>query len=99
VILLDFACAEHGVFESLEQRPGPDAARCPTCGELAPWAPSPIATKVQYGAAVTGGSDVRPPQALDTRALAEGTPTGKWKRETQERHRVERRDQMIKDLG
>ena len=99
MIMLDFACAEHGVFESLEERPGPDAVPCPTCGDFAPWTPSPIATRLQMGAAVTGGSQERPPGALDTRAIAEGMPTGKWKRETREKYRVERRDAMIKDLG
>lgn len=79
MILLDFECSEHGRFESLEPRPGPDEVPCPGCGAASPWRVSAVAGRVREGEVTRGKSDEVPPGAMSTRALADGMPLHEFK--------------------
>lgn len=91
LVLADFRCPEHDVFEALVSRES-DAAPCPTCGASSPWSPSPIVGRVKLGEVQQGKFEPPPtPGALDTRALADGMPYREWKAQRDKY----RRDQKI----
>lgn len=81
MMLSDYRCHEHGVFEALTDGHC-DEAPCTVCGALSPWTPSAVSGKVQTATVSTGRSDPRPhPGIMDTRAIADGMPVKEWKRE------------------
>lgn len=105
LVVADYRCPEHGVFELTVERDAngdaPDEQPCP-CGASSPWTISACKQRiwsVPCYAAVRGG-DVkeRPPGMLDTRPLAEGQSYSDWRR-VQKKARVERRYQQLKDKG
>ncbi len=69
-----------------------------SCEMKSPWSPSAPKTKIQYGTALRGGSDERPPGALDTRPLAEGMSHQEWSAKTRKAIYTERRDKARKEL-
>lgn len=97
-VLVEFRCPTHEVFELLVPRPVPDDAPCPQCGATSPWTPSAVKTYMPVAVVVTGGSNERPPHALDTRPLADGMPAHKWAKREREKARVEARDKTRKEL-
>jgi hypothetical protein len=91
MILADFCCPVHGVFEAMAEGDA-DESPCPHvdrpaeqvgvhCGRLSPWSPSPVFGRVQLVTATTGRWDKAPtPQHLDTlTTLGAGQRFGEWK--------------------
>ena len=81
-IIVEFSCAPCGRrFESLENRPPPDAAPCPSCGESSERVISAPKHKTVWASAVTTAKSDPPPSPyyMDTRPLAEGMPLAEWK--------------------
>jgi hypothetical protein len=64
--------------ESLETRASP-AAAIPHCDVLAPRAVSAVLGRVKMGEVTRGKNGPPPPNALDTRPLAEGVSTAEWR--------------------
>lgn len=94
LILADFRCPEHGVFEDLGAR-DVDAVPCPQCGASSPWSPSPVVGRIKLGEVQQGKFEPPPsPGALDTRALADGMPYSEWKAKRDKF----RRDQKITEV-
>lgn len=95
----EYRCADHGLFSRREPCNEDETPRpCPTCGSASPYTISAVVGRVQSWSVSTGKSE-RPPNALDTRAIADGQPTGEWKRETAAKLRTEHRDAVLKELG
>lgn len=89
MILADFTCPEHGVFEALADRDA-DAVKCPlrsyaddsVCGASSPWSPSPVFGRMQEVSAVQGKSSPKPHKmAMDLREVGEGRSLNDWKKE------------------
>lgn len=81
LVLADFRCAEHGVFEATAARDA-DVAPCPTCGASAPWSPSVVMGRVAEVSAVQGKHAPKPHRyAMDTRPLGEGQTYKEWRAE------------------
>ncbi len=113
MILADFCCSEHGLFEALvdadaESHPCPvwmvhghanpaTSVEAP-CDYPSPWSPSPVRGRVRIGEVVRGGVD-KPdsPMYLNTRELGEGMPMSEW-REKRDKMYAERRHKESKDL-
>jgi hypothetical protein len=91
-IVLEFDCEQHGRFESLELRAEttPEAAPCPECGALAPWVISAPMARTPIATVHRGASEAMPPNALDTRPLAEGMSHSEWTRQRRQKRREER---------
>ncbi len=62
-----------------------DSSDLIVCGATSPWCPSAPATHLPVGIVQTGSSQERPPNALDTRPLADGMPLREWKKMEQKR--------------
>ena len=87
MIIVEFLCPTHDRFEALLSRPAPDATPCPECGVSSPWTPSAPRFHIPVGVVVTGGSQERPPNALDTRAIADGMPATEWHKRERKKDR------------
>lgn len=83
LVVREYCCGEHGRFDNLEARDVElTEVACPICGMPAPYvvsAPRGTGATVYGYAASTGSGKERPPNALDTRALADGMPMHEWK--------------------
>lgn len=81
--MTSYLCPGCGVrSESLEDRKAiPETKDCP-CGDRTERtiAAANIGTKYGWAGQTTRGTDDRPPGVMDTRAIADGMPTGEWKR-------------------
>ena len=78
-ITLEWLCPEHYRFATNEPRStAPDARPCPECGATSPQVISAPSARVRIAEAIRGPSQERPPNALDTRPLAEGMSYGEW---------------------
>lgn len=98
MILGDYMCPEHGVFEALLASPLPDATSCPACGSSSSWVPSAVFGKVKLAEATRGKCEKPPgPGFLDTRDLGEGMDHNEWE-ERRDKQRDERRRQALKEL-
>lgn len=79
MIVQEYICPTHDRFELIEACNEDETPRaCPKCGAPSAYTISAPATHMPVGTVVTGGSDERPPHALDTRPLAEGMPAAEW---------------------
>lgn len=78
MILADFRCPVHGVFEMLVDA-NADSAACP-CGAASPWTPSPVAGRVRL-VEVTRGPVEKPPtpRHYNTETLGEGQRYSEWR--------------------
>ena len=99
LIVAEYRCPEHGLFEVTAQRvdDGAPTEHACECGTVSPWTPSAPKMRVDTvlpTAAVRGGDTERRPGMLDTRPLAEGMPMAEW-RKVQDKHREERRHQQM----
>lgn len=90
LITAEYECPAHGYFAATlardTQGDAPARAPCPgdgagPCGELAPWRPSSVASRVSSVSVATGKVGEYPPAAhcLDTRPLADGMPEAEWR--------------------
>lgn len=99
MILADFRCEEHGVFEAIADS-GADATSCPECGASSPWSPSPVRGRVKLGEVSQGKFEPPPsPGALDTRALADGMPYTEWKAKREKQHKERYRRSVKEKTG
>lgn len=87
MVLADFRCEQHGVFELLADRDA-DAVTCPTCGASSPWSPSPVFGKMQEVSATQGKSAPKPhAMSMDLREVGDGRSLNDWKKERRQRWR------------
>lgn len=98
MILQDWMCEEHGVFEALADNAEVEAVPCPKCGRASAWAPSPVCGRAKIAELVRGGSDERPPFVLDTSELGDGMPMAEW-REKRRKVREEERRARVRELS
>lgn len=113
LIVAEYRCPLHGVFEATVQRnesgDAPDWQCCEAldeweevCNEPSPWtisAPKQRVVSVTPTAAIRGGDmKDRPAHMLDTRPLAEGMPLSQWKAKQREITRANRH-KMLVDKG
>jgi hypothetical protein len=91
VILSDFSCARHGVFELLADASAESVA-CPKCSAISRWVPSPIRFKVAISA--TRGNHDKPEHKgwLDTSNLEEGQSYDDWHDDREAVHEELRKD-------
>jgi hypothetical protein len=81
LVLADFRCPEHSVFEALADRDA-DAIACPACGASSPWSPAAVFGRVQLVSAVQGKAAPKPHKmSLDLRDVGEGRSLNDWKKE------------------
>lgn len=99
-IALEYLCPECGtIFESLERRSDP-AASLPHCNSMAERTIS-CPMVITQGVNVTrsvGRSDP-PPGAMSTQAIADGMPTGEWKRKRSEQRKAARKAWVRKQVS
>ncbi len=68
------------------------------CGLDSPWCMPAPKTHFPVADVIRGSSQERPPDALDTRAIADGMPTGEWRKQRRKKIYTETRDKLIKDV-
>lgn len=90
MILVDYECKVCARrFESLERRPAPREVTCedPSCAGRAARAFSAPNIRIPCFSGVTRGKNDQPPppNALDTRALAEGSSREEWRKPRKKR--------------
>lgn len=99
MIVQEYTCPEHGKFDLLEDCNSEETPRpCPRCGATSPYCISAPATKIPVGVVVSGKSDERPPNALDTRPLADGMSSSEWHAKEQRKSWEIVRAKQRKDL-
>lgn len=97
MLLADWRCPVHGVFEEYASRDADDVP-CPECGTSSPWSPSPVRGKVKIAEVHTGKYEPPPaPGFLNTRELGEGMDEQEW-RDKRNAFHEERRKKELKDL-
>ena len=94
MILQDWRCPEHGLFEAVADNSDVDAMPCPQCSALSSWAPSPVRGRVKAAEFTRGGSDTPPPRVLDTNELGDGMPIEEWRAKRRAACRDERRAEI-----
>lgn len=88
--LLEYHCEDCGLTgESLERRGEIPPEKPCECGGVARKCISAAKWRQVWGAVVTGTSDPRPPEAMDTRPLAEGQKWSEWKKHRRRKRRDE----------
>lgn len=99
-VMVEFACPEHGRFESLETRPAPASAPCPICS-----APSEIVISAPLGTTpivtVERGALAKPPGPgfLDTSGYGLRKQSySEWKAAQQRKQADLRRDELRRKM-
>lgn len=96
MVLSDFRCAEHGVFEKVVDSDD-DTAPCPRCGGASAWVPVPIKWKLAIEA-TRGKSDVPEHRGwLDTSHLEEGQDPEEFQADRDKVHE-ELRKELVMDM-
>ena len=79
MILSDWECPVHGLFESTAP-PHVDSIPCPVCDAPSPWRPSPVHGRVRRVEVVRGRwSKPERPTYYNTQALGEGQDPAEWR--------------------
>lgn len=100
MILIDYLCPSHGLWESLEPRPAPSESACPECGQASPRAISAAHVGTNWSGSVSRGkSDPVPPGCMDTRPLADGMPLHEFRERQRKADESARVDSMRKKFG
>lgn len=98
-IVVEFVCEECGPFEIMAPRSEVSRREeCPGCGfRCDALVSAPMGRSSLTSVTTTSGGE-RPPWALDTRSIADGEPTGKWRARTNAKILAERRDRFRKEV-
>ncbi len=75
-----------------------DSSDLIVCGATSPWSPSAPKAHMPVSTVVRGTSDERPPNALDTRPLADGMSMSEWTKLNRKKNRELVRAKMRKEF-
>lgn len=98
-IAVEYMCtACGGTFGLTVPRPAPESVPCVVCDGATQLVVSAPMTRVKSGEVIRGGSDERPPWALDTRPLADGMPVHEWRAQQTKKARADERAALRRKL-
>ena len=89
-ILRDYRCDGCGHEDEILLRLSDPVPQCTECGDRVTALLSPVRGRVKLGEVSRGKNGTPPPNALDTRPLADGMSYSEWR----ERQRSKRRDEI-----